>query len=1785
MKRIVATLTFLGICWLGITSVSVFADGPSAQTDTSRTTVGKDDSKISPLLTESILELRQTGSLTPVQVRGEYASASGTAKGSGATPESPSEPSHDLVRFDVSGHVQVYISVESTDDETLDQLRELGARIEVVNQEWNKVQAWVAPSALDELAALDAVREITAPDYGVTKAGSTTTEGDAIHRAHLVRAFSGLTGAGVKVGVISNGVDSWNTARRSGDLPDSIEIDPDRVGEGDEGTALLEIIHDLAPGAELAFSGPDTSLELVQSILWLANDAFDGEGSDIIVDDLGYYDEPYFEDGPTALAAIEAVAGGAVFVSAAGNSARRHYEAEFVDGGGGYHDFDPSPDATDTALRVSTEGVAVLLQWNDEFGGSNNDYDLYVCRPGLRPTKFNLRNDQCDGGTRAQNGDDDPYEEVLASFGSEQEVDVYVRKFSSSDQDRRLEMFMFGGIIVEHAVPEGGIIGHPAAEGVIAVSAVGAHDPGHDDLESFSDWGPAVISFPAATTRNKPEVVAIDGVSVTGAGGFPSLFFGTSAAAPHVAGVVALLVEGQRKAAPTMTKKDVADEVARILKDTAVDLGNQDSGGYSEEFGYGRADAFAAVESLDQFAATFTVESTGDGADNDTTDGSCDDGNGACTLRAAIQEANAGNGGVIEFNISGSGTRTIQPASALPAITKTVFIDGYSQPGTSASNLRIEIDGTNAGDGSNGLRLTGQDSYVRGLAINRFNGHGIVLEGSGGQLMEGNRIGTDTIGSSNQGNGGAGVYISVSGPVVLRNNVISGNDSHGVSISGSGAEGTVIEDNFIGTNAARTADLGNTGSGIHISDTRVVHSTADEIVVAKNVISGNDSHGISLTGGGATDTIVTENYIGANESGVSLPNSGSGVHIGGGASYNTVKANTIAYNGGDGVTVVSNSAKGDIIRENSIHSNTGLGIDLGDDGVTANDATDTDSGPNNLQNFPTNLAMATRDDAAAARATFYATAHTLYIIDFYASDSCDGAGNGEGQRWLGYTRARPSQTGLLTFASSTIERSVISYNAPVGNKITATVTDDDQGHTSEFSSCVDRKDLPELVLSEDSVSATEDGATNTTYNVRMAELPSSDTTVKLSVDGDSVATVSASELTFTTTNGTTSQTVTVTAVSDDDPLDEATAILHTVSIGDHDFATALLPVAVTDDDAPVLTLTRDGFPSATDVAEGYVYDGLVRMNEGDMATYTVELDEEPEGDTAISLYSSDSTALNVSPSSFTFTKAGEASDADKWEWDDAQTVTLTPVSDSDASDELATVYHESTVDGKDYVLAQVRALITDLALPGLTFQQQSADVDEITVSEGGTTTYTLQPESAPASDLTIAPVITLRNEDSQVVISFADTISVAPPSLTFTVGANGNWQTPQTVTVTGLADDDEFDDYAVIWHVASHGGENYVLGRVPVTVTDGNRAPYFEEGLDTTREAPENAGQGAAVGDPVTATDLNTSDTLTYSLDDPSGKFVINSSTGQITLAGSDSLDYETEQEYSMEVVVSDRATDGLTDKIDVKVLVIDINEPPVISGDDSPTFNENDNINSRVARYTATDPERDSLTWSVEGTDGNAFTMDSSGNLKFSSQPDYETKGEYSITIVATDDGDPAEKGELQVAVTVADVDDPPAITGDDALTFAENTAAATVLETYRASDPEGVTSTFTWSLGGTDRGDFEISDTSVLTFKNVPNYERPADSGGNNVYNIQVRASDGSLTGTKDVTVTVNDVNEPPTISGEDTLSYPENTATTRVLDRYTASDPERRQITWSVSGTDADDFLIDASGNLSF
>ena len=165
----------------------------------------------------------------------------------------------------------------------------------------------------------------------------------------------------------------------------------------------------------------------------------------------------------------------------------------------------------------------------------------------------------------------------------------------------------------------------------------------------------------------------------------------------------------------------------------------------------------AAARWPSALAGTFVVTSTGDSADSSTADGVCNDGTGACTLRAAIEQANASAGAdAVHFAIA-SGAQTIAPASELPHVTGTLTIDGTTQPGFTGTPI-VEIDGVGAGGafptGLDGLTITASNSVVRGLLINRFTREGIMVAANSVPI-EGNYIGTDTTGDLDRGTWGA----------------------------------------------------------------------------------------------------------------------------------------------------------------------------------------------------------------------------------------------------------------------------------------------------------------------------------------------------------------------------------------------------------------------------------------------------------------------------------------------------------------------------------------------------------------------------------------------------------------------------------------------------------------------------------------------------------------------------------------------------------------------------------------------------------------------------------------------------------------------------------------------------------------------------------------------------------------------------------------------------------------------------------------------------------------------
>ena len=423
-------------------------------------------------------------------------------------------------------------------------------------------------------------------------------------------------------------------------------------------------------------------------------------------------------------------------------------------------------------------------------------------------------------------------------------------------------------------------------------------------------------------------------------------------------------------------------------------------------------------------ARTFGVNSTKDRADERPGNGRCSTGvrivhrDGGieleCTLRAAIQEANATDGAdAINFGIARrAGTNchavtrvcTISPLSSLPKITQPATVNGYSQPGsrpntaTTGTNaaLKIVLDGSRAGSSAVGLYVTGSRTTVRGLVINNGFQAGVIL------FPEGNQPG-----------------------------------------------GNKLEGNFIGTDATgTTASPNQTGvfpTGVATGTNEVVGGSTPG---ARNLISGNQIN-VNLF-----DLATVEgNLIGTRRDGTTSvwgPDTcrgSSGVLVEG--SVNLVARKTIAFNGLSGVGVPATGQTGNRILGNSIFDNCLLGIDLGGDfAVTGNDPQDQDTGSNRLQNYPV-ISSARRflDSTTTISGSLNSTPGSTFTVQFFSSPAADHSGFGEGKTFLGerqVTTNERGETGAFTFTTN-------RGAAPVGRFITATATNDATGDTSEFS--------------------------------------------------------------------------------------------------------------------------------------------------------------------------------------------------------------------------------------------------------------------------------------------------------------------------------------------------------------------------------------------------------------------------------------------------------------------------------------------------------------------------------------------------------------------------------------------------------------------------------------------------------------------------------------------------------------------------------------------------------------
>ena len=452
------------------------------------------------------------------------------------------------------------------------------------------------------------------PVQAGTGVGNVDSQGDAAMGTDLLRTVQGVDGTGVVVGTMSDSYDCMGGAAgdvASNDLPAGVNnLDEGPCPATDEGRAMMQLIHDVAPGSQQLFHNAfEGQAHFAQGILDLQ-----AAGADIINDDIFYFAEPFYQDGIIAQAVDQVVNGGVAYFSLAGNFGRRAYESGFRDSGnngcgGRLHDFDPGP-GVDTAQQVTIaagQRVTLSFQWDQPFfsvsgaPGSANNMDLCL-----------LDNTNAVVATGANNNaGGDPVEVVNftnPAAATNTTFTIQLSRVAGANPGRMKYMDYRGNIgINEFATNSSTLVAHANATNAEAVGAAfynntpvfGTNPP---VAEGFSSAGGTPILFDTAgaaitpVTRQKPRIVAPDGTNTTFFGSdiadpgngsdndtFPN-FFGTSAATPHAAAFAALLLDAN----PALTPAQIYTQ----LETTAIDMGPP---GFDFDTGFGFIQAQSIV--------------------------------------------------------------------------------------------------------------------------------------------------------------------------------------------------------------------------------------------------------------------------------------------------------------------------------------------------------------------------------------------------------------------------------------------------------------------------------------------------------------------------------------------------------------------------------------------------------------------------------------------------------------------------------------------------------------------------------------------------------------------------------------------------------------------------------------------------------------------------------------------------------------------------------------------------------------------------------------------------------------------------------------------------------------------------------------------------------------------------------------------------------------------------------------------------------------------------------------
>jgi Subtilase family len=641
-----------------------------------------------------------------------------------SVPSAAATPTISVARFDMQGRVQVDVHFDCAATAPTQQLAESGLHINASVRQGPLcvIEGWVPPVALPTLASIAEVTRVNVPAYRLKRpaptpaaraqqlqlsksnaqaSGTPAIDGEAVTIMHADSFISqtGMNGSGVGVGVMSTDVTSLAVIQSRKELPAVSVVNPSNAvpstNPTDEGTMMLEEVYAVAPGASLAFCGPETSTEYVECLQNLV-----GVGASILVDDLAFPDEDLLSSNSTFVLGVESFLKQnpkVLLFTVTENYNGSYWQGYYTPAPLSTLGVGPSATCSNNAsgqtqtdnyvnefsgsavesLSVLEAGIyPAILQWADPFGQNVSNFDLYV----LDTSGGTIT---CAGAAGQSNTYFGPY----ASLS----MDTYDMVLATPDQSlsgKFLKLWFGGdGLTALSSSTPGSIISPQAfATGAITIGALNASDGIGNAIEPYSGQGPIQLIFPAPSTLPAPTLAGLDAIYVdsTGTDFTPGLFYGTSAASPNAAAVAALILS----AFPSLTPA----QLTNALESGATQLGSANP---NSVYGYGRVDALGALNlgvtppSLSGFGSASIV-------------------GGASSKPAAVT---LGGVGTLTLSVASSNTALI-PAAKVAAGSSGITI-APSSCGTSTTACTVTVTPLIGQVGSSTVTITVTDSAHR----------------------------------------------------------------------------------------------------------------------------------------------------------------------------------------------------------------------------------------------------------------------------------------------------------------------------------------------------------------------------------------------------------------------------------------------------------------------------------------------------------------------------------------------------------------------------------------------------------------------------------------------------------------------------------------------------------------------------------------------------------------------------------------------------------------------------------------------------------------------------------------------------------------------------------------------------------------------------------------------------------------------------------------------------------------------------------------------------------------